>query len=130
ENDAYRARHGQGYTVYEHNSHAIEQELTVFVPIRDGGGDPIKICKLHLRNASSKTRRLTVTYFAEWVLGNNRETQQLHVQTAYDSMSGALTAVQHWVGSHAGHLAFVAMHPKAASCTGDRSQFLGRHGSP
>ena len=25
--DPYRARHGQGYSVYEHNSHAIEQEL-------------------------------------------------------------------------------------------------------
>ena len=33
ENDAYRARHGQGYTVFEHNSHAIGQELTVFVPL-------------------------------------------------------------------------------------------------
>ena len=41
ENDAYRARHGQGYTVFEHNSHAIGQELTVFVPLNDDGtGDP------------------------------------------------------------------------------------------
>ena len=30
--DAYRTRHGQGYTIYEHNSHAIEQEMIVFVP--------------------------------------------------------------------------------------------------
>ncbi|MDQ3814483.1 MAG: glycosyl transferase, partial [Armatimonadota bacterium] len=35
--DAYRARHGQGYTVFEHNSHAIEQELVVFVPMSVGG---------------------------------------------------------------------------------------------
>jgi len=35
ETDAYRARHGQGYTVFEHNSHAIGQELTVFVPIEE-----------------------------------------------------------------------------------------------
>ena len=41
ERDAYRARHGQGYTVFEHNSHAIAQELTVFVPVTEnGGGDP------------------------------------------------------------------------------------------
>ena len=32
EDDAYRARHGQGYTVFEHNSHAIEQEMLTFVP--------------------------------------------------------------------------------------------------
>ena len=37
ENDAYRARHGQGYTVFEHNSHAIGQELTVFVPVGQDG---------------------------------------------------------------------------------------------
>ena len=37
ERDAYRARHGQGYTVFEHNSHAIEQELTVFVPVAETG---------------------------------------------------------------------------------------------
>ena len=51
ERDAYRARHGQGYTVFEHNSHAIAQELTVFVPVTEtGGGDPVKICRLRLRN--------------------------------------------------------------------------------
>ena len=36
EQDAYRARHGQGSTVFEHNSHAIGQELTVFVPTSGG----------------------------------------------------------------------------------------------
>ncbi len=51
EKDAYRARHGQGYTVFEHNSHAIGQELTVFVPVAaDGAGDPVKVYRLRLRN--------------------------------------------------------------------------------
>ena len=31
--DAYRARHGQGYTEFEHNSHALEQTLMTFVPV-------------------------------------------------------------------------------------------------
>jgi cyclic beta-1,2-glucan synthetase len=105
ENDAYRARHGQGYSVFEHNSHAIEQILTVFVPLGDRS-DPVKICRLRLRNASSRIRRLTVTYFADWVLGTNREEQQLHVRTAYDEVSGALAASQYWTGTRAGHVAF------------------------
>ena len=101
--DAYRARHGQGYTVFEHNSHAIGQELTVFVPAAaDGGGDPVKMCRLRLRNDSSRARRLTVTYFAEWVLGPAREDQQLHVQTSHDDPSGAVLARQSWSGSAAG----------------------------
>src|SRR6202034_3795729 len=85
ENDAYRARHGQGYTVFEHNSHAISQELTVFVPVgENGSGDSVKVCRLRLRNDSSRKRRLTITWFAEWTLGSTREDQQIHIQTSRD----------------------------------------------
>ena len=59
--DAYRARHGAGYTVFEHNSHAIEQELTVFVPTDESGGDPICCKRLRLRNDSSRLRKLSTT---------------------------------------------------------------------
>ena len=48
--DAYRARHGTGYTVFEHQSHAMEQELTVFVPMDEEGGDPLCLKRLRLRN--------------------------------------------------------------------------------
>jgi cyclic beta-1,2-glucan synthetase len=130
ESDAYRARHGQGYTVFEHNSHAIGQELTVFVPVsKDGTGDPVKVMRLRLRNDSSRQRRLTVTYFAEWLLGSNREDQALHVSTSYDRESGAVLAGQSWNGSYTGYVAFAAASPKPASYTGDRTQFLGRNGS-
>ncbi len=104
EKDAYRARHGQGYTVFEHNSHAIGQELTVFVPVsEDGGGDPVKVCRLRLRNDSSRKRRLTVTWFAEWTLGSTREGQQLHIQSSRDEETGALarTAVLEWIVARA-----------------------------
>ncbi len=128
EKDAYRARHGQGYTVFEHNSHAIGQELTVFVPLnQDGSGDPVKICRLRLRNDSGRQRRLTVAYFAEWVLGSVREDQQVHVQTAFDQASGAILASQFWNGNHAGDLAFAAVSPRASSYSGDRTVFLGRN---
>jgi cyclic beta-1,2-glucan synthetase len=125
ERDAYRARHGQGYTVFEHNSHAIGQELTVLVP----PADPVKIYRLCLRNDSEHLRRLTVTYFTDWVIGSNREDRQLRIQTFRDGPSGALLARQDWSGSYAGHLAFAASSPHATSCSGDRTQFLGRNGS-
>jgi cyclic beta-1,2-glucan synthetase len=128
EKDAYRARHGQGYTVFEHNSHAIGQELTVFVPLQaDGSGDPVKIYHLRLRNDSERQRRLTVTYFAEWVLGSVREDQQVHVQTIFDQPSGAILATQFWDGNHSGYPAFAAVSPRASSYSGDRTQFLGRN---
>jgi cyclic beta-1,2-glucan synthetase len=128
ENDAYRTRHGQGYTVYEHNSHAVGQELTVFVPVDEhGNGDPVKIYRLRMRNDSSRPRKLLVTYFADWVLGSTRESSQLHVQTSRDASSGAVTARQYWNGAYAGHVAFAASSPASSSYSGDRTQFLGRN---
>lgn len=123
EKDAYRARHGQGYTVFEHNSHSIGQELTVFVP----NDDPVKIYRLRLRNDSGRPRRLTATFFAEWVLGPTREDQQLNVCTSRDEKSGALIATQSWTGSFTKNVAFAASSPRATSVSGDRTQFLGRN---
>ena len=125
EKDAYRARHGQGYTTFEHNSHAIGQQLTVFVPV----ADPVKVYRLRLRNDGARLKRLTVTYFAEWVLGPSREDQQLHIRTSRDEESGALLATQHFTGSFTGRIAFAASSPKPATYSADRVQFLGRNGS-
>jgi cyclic beta-1,2-glucan synthetase len=125
ENDAYRTRHGQGYTTFEHNSHAIGQQLTVFVPL----ADPVKVYRLRLRNDGARSKRLTITYFAEWVLGPNREDQQIHVQTSRDEESGALIATQSWSGSFTHQIAFAASSPKTSSYSADRVQFLGRNGS-
>jgi cyclic beta-1,2-glucan synthetase len=130
ENDAYRARHGQGYTVYEHNSHAVGQELTVFVPVDHlGNGDPVKIYRLRMRNDSSRPRKLLVTYFADWVLGSARDSSQLHVQTSRDANSSAIVARQYWNGAYTGHVAFAASSPSPSSYSGDRTQFLGRNRS-
>src|SRR5437660_2396287 len=71
ESDAYRARHGQGYTTFEHNSHAIEQMLVTFVPVDEAGGMPVRLQRLRLRNSSSRRRKLTVTSYAALVLGTD-----------------------------------------------------------
>jgi|SRR5579883_669535 len=119
----HRVRHGQGYSVFEQNRQGIAQSLTVFVP----GEDSVKVCRLELRNISSRPRSLTATYFAELVLGSVREDQQLHVRTDFDQ--GLLTAVQYWAGPATGQLAFVASDPPPSSWSGDRAAFLGRTGS-
>jgi cyclic beta-1,2-glucan synthetase len=121
----YRIRHGQGYTRYEHNREGIAQELTVFVPRTD----PVKIYHLRLRNESKRPRLLSVTIFVDWVLGTTREQQQVHVSTAFDSEAGAIMAQQSWTGAFAGHVAFLASAPVAASYCGNRISFFGRDGS-
>jgi cyclic beta-1,2-glucan synthetase len=126
---AYRVRHGAGYTVFEHNSQGIEQELTVFVPVEENGGEPIKLQRLRLRNDSSRRRRLSVTYYVEWTLGENRESSQMHVVTRWDDEIQALIARNRYHPEYGDRIAFAAISPPAESYTGDRTVFIGRNGS-
>jgi cyclic beta-1,2-glucan synthetase len=127
EQTAYRARHGAGYTVFEHNSNGIDQELTVFVPMDERGGRPIKLQRLRLKNDSGRPRTLSVTYYVEWVLGEHPETSQMHVVTAWDDDIGALMAFNRYHPEYANRVAFAAIDPPAQSYSGDRTFFLGRN---
>src|SRR5690606_26398198 len=68
-------RHGAGYTVYARDSHGLAQELRVFVSF----DSPVKVLRLSLTNHLPRSRRLTATYYVEWVLGTMRGEQQLQV---------------------------------------------------
>jgi cyclic beta-1,2-glucan synthetase len=129
ERSAYRARHGAGYTVFEHNSHGIEQELTVFVPVDENGGEPIKLQRLRLRNDSSRTRTLSVTYYVEWTLGENRESSAMHVTGSWDDEVRALLAQNRYHPDYGDRVAFAAISPPPQSFGGDRTSFLGRNRS-
>ena len=129
EESAYRARHGAGYSVFEHNSNGIEQELTVFVPVDEEGGLPIKLQRLRLINASSRRRRLSVTYYVELVLGESRETSQMHVMTHWDEEAQAMLAWNHYHPEYPDRVTFVAITPRADSYGGDRTSFIGRNRS-
>jgi len=129
EDTAYRARHGAGYSVFEHNSNGIEQELTVFVPVDDDGGQPIKLQQLRLINASSRRRRLSLTYYVELILGENRETSQMHVITSWDDETRTLLAQNLYHSEYPERVAFVALTPSADSYGGDRTAFIGRNRS-
>ena len=129
EQSAYRARHGAGYTVFEHNSNGIEQELTVFVPVDENGGSPIKLQRLRLINSSSTRRRLTITYYVELTLGENRETSQMHVSTHWDEEIRAMLVKNRYHPEYGARVAFVAITPEAESYGGDRTAFIGRNRS-
>ena len=127
--DAYRTRHGAGFTVFEHNSHGIEQELTTFVPVDEAGGEPVRIQRLRLRNDSSKRRRLSVTFYLEWTLGESREDSQMHVVTSWDIQAKAMLARNRYHPDYGGRIAFAAIFPQPRSYTADRTAFIGRNGS-
>jgi cyclic beta-1,2-glucan synthetase len=125
ENATYVARHGWGYSRFAHTSHGVAAELTEYVPL----ADPIKISRLTLRNLSGKPRRLSVTAYAEWVLGASRSASAAFVTTRIDPGSGAMLATNPWNSAFAGRVAFVDMAGRQASWTGDRREFIGRNGA-
>jgi cyclic beta-1,2-glucan synthetase len=127
EDTPYRARHGSGYTVFEHNSNGIEQELTMLVPLDSGGGTPIKLQRLRLKNDASRVRKLSVNYYVEWTLGEHRETSQMHIATRWDEESHALIARNRYHPEFGDRVAFASIHPRPDFYSGDRTSFIGRN---
>jgi len=129
EGDAYRTRHSQGYTLFEHNSHAVEQELVTFVPLDETGGAPVRVQRLRLRNRSSRRRRLSIFAYSDWVLGANREETQMHVVTTWDAGSRTLLARNAYHPDFGTRVAFASASPQPKCFTADRTEFLGRNGT-
>jgi cyclic beta-1,2-glucan synthetase len=125
ETATYVARHGQGYSRFQHVSREITHDLLQYVPCED----PIKISRLTLQNNSGRTRRLSVTAYAEWVLGSSRSESSPYVITEVDSSSGALFARSAWGGEFGERVAFADLGGRQTSYTGDRTDFLGRNGA-
>ena len=68
---SYLIRHGAGYSTFESQSHGLRQYLRLFA----SPSAPLKIAHLRLENLWDRPRRITVTYYAEWVYGNHKRHQ-------------------------------------------------------
>ena len=128
----YVARHGFGYSVFEHDEGGIASTLTMFVAI----DAPIKFVVLSLCNRSGQARRLSATGYLEWVLGDERAKTAMHVGTERGvGHSNALFARNPTNTDFAGRTAFFDVDAPDDdalgdfSACGDRQAFLGTEGS-
>ncbi|MNO42136.1 N,N'-diacetylchitobiose phosphorylase [compost metagenome] len=121
----YRTRHGFGYSVFEHDEDGIHTELWVYVAL----DAPIKFSHLQVRNRSGRARRLSVTCYVEWVLGDLRSKSAMHVVTEADAFSGALLARNAYSIEFCERVAFLDTDSTTRSISGDRTEFIGRGGS-
>jgi cyclic beta-1,2-glucan synthetase len=114
--------HCAGYSQWRSNSHHFKQALTIQIAHED----PVKIIQLKLKNTQDKARRLTITYYAELVLGVTRSKNAPHIVTEYDTKTNAMLARNVWNADFAERMTFLCSDKQVHGFTGDRSEFLGR----
>ncbi len=125
EREPFVIRHGQGYSVFEHTSHGLSQELLLFTPL----DAPVKISLLRLRNRANRRRRLTITLYNELVLGVLRSTSAPYLITEIDNDASTIYVRNPFNNEFAGRVTFTATNERLSSATCDRKEFLGRNGT-
>ncbi|HET9914177.1 MAG TPA: glucoamylase family protein [Anaerolineales bacterium] len=121
----YLIRHGTGYSTFEHISHNLRQDVTIFV-VPD---EPVKVVQLKLHNTTNHMRRINVTYYAEWVLGVTRENTAAYIAPEFASNYFALLARNLYNTDFGQRVAFLASTREPTGVTTDRTEFLGELGS-
>ena len=121
----YVVRHGFGYSTFETSVEGIGSTLSVFVAM----DAPLKFMRLKLTNKSRRTRKLSAWGYFEWVLAELRGKSHMHISTEIDPRSGAIFARNPYSSDFPGRIAFVSSSIRAASYSGDRTEFIGRNGS-
>ena len=122
----YRVTHGAGYTIFEHNSHGLRQRLTLFASPED----PVKIIHLRVENTWNHNRRITATQYIEWVLGTTHAASMPYIIPEYDAAEYCLLATNPYNAEFGERVAFLIASKPVHGLTADRTEFLGRGGTP
>lgn len=121
----YTSIHGFGYSIFRNVNQGIASELTMFVAI----DAPVKMITVKLTNLTPQSRRLSLTGYCEWVLGELRHKSLLHVTTEVDAVNAAILARNTYHPEFSSRIGFFDVSERTRTFTGDRSEFLGRNGS-
>jgi cyclic beta-1,2-glucan synthetase len=125
-NGTYRTRHGFGYSVFEYSQAGIETEMWTYVAL----DTPVKFVVIKTRNRTDRTRRLSLTGYWEWVLGEWKHSNAMHIITEVNPALGAIFARNEYNREFSDKIAFVSVSASNRSVTCSRTEFLGRNGSP
>jgi len=122
---SYITKHGFGYSIFQHSEDGIYSEMCVFVDLEVS----VKFIILKLHNQSNRPRRLSATGYMEWVLGDLRPKNQMHIITESDADTGAILARNPYNTEFENRVAFFDVDERTKNFTADRSEFIGRNGT-
>ncbi|MGC4101978.1 GH36-type glycosyl hydrolase domain-containing protein [Ferruginibacter sp.] len=121
----YITRHGFGYSIFEHSEDGISSNMTIYTDIES----PVKFIVIKLLNTSQRLRKLSVTGYVEWILGDLKARTQMHVVTDLDIRSGAILASNAYNTEFDNRVAFFDADDVNKTITADRTEFIGRNGT-
>ncbi len=117
-------RHRPGSTTWCNTAEGLQHELLVLV----AADDPVKLVRLRLHNPGPTTRRITATYYAQWLLGSVSGTADPFLSARHDPEASAIMARNSRNPDFASRIAFLTSTLPPHSVTTSRAAFLGPGG--
>ncbi|MDP4145840.1 MAG: glucoamylase family protein [Bacillota bacterium] len=126
DNGEYIVEHGLGYSRFKHESQGIIGEMTMFPSMNRG----LKLITVKLKNHTNVNRRLSLTYYAQLVLGVIPQQTGQYVSTYLNTDKKYIYGRNPYSQSFGNLYAFLKIvGGSEESFTGSRKEFLGRGGS-
>jgi len=123
--EPYVTRHGFGYTIFEHSERGIDSEVLVYTDRYS----PVRFTTLKIKNKTGRARRISVTGYIEWVLGDFRNKNAMHIITNIDHQSSAVFARNPYNMEFPNRVAFFNTDSPTRTVTCSRMEFIGRNGT-
>ncbi|NEZ46769.1 cyclic beta 1-2 glucan synthetase [Clostridium niameyense] len=125
-NEEYIIRHGFGYSIFENYHKGIMGSITMFCPKQDN----CKVCVISLKNYSDTERKLSITYYAELVLGVSKQLTSQYIATYHNKEKEFIYANNGYSSNFKDTKAYMKLiGGDNISFTGDRKSFLGIGGT-
>ena len=121
----YHCIHGFGYSEFRFAEDGVHSSMTVYVDLTE----PVKYTVFKLKNTSGRTRKLSLTGYVEWVLGDLRTKTGMQITTQINADSGELLAGNAYNSDFGNYISFFDVDDPSKTYTGDRTEFLGRNGT-
>ena len=122
---AYVTHHRFGRSTFDHEHDGVRSALTMCVAL----DAPVKLVLVTLTNTSARRRRLSLTGYCEWVLGEHRAGSLLTLTTEVDATHRAVLARNPYHPDFGARIGFFGTSASDHSLTGDRTEFIGRNGT-
>jgi cyclic beta-1,2-glucan synthetase len=121
----YKCIHGFGYSEFQFVEDGIYSSMTVFVDLEE----PVKYILFKIKNLSGRIRKLTLTGYVEWVLGDLRTKTGMQITTEMNPETGVLIAGNTYNSDFGNYISFFDIDDPLKTFTSDRTEFLGRNGT-